>query len=141
MKAAKAPGASVQQTLSGPPQGSRPLPCSPPDFPLPSFFGGKPDRSPDLDPDDALLLRVDPAPSSSAMISFAPPPASPRQSSAADSEPPSDLPLTPVAGHPVRDGLIEHSTRADGDGFPLGSRSDRPAGPTPAGVTTQRRTS
>ena len=42
----------------------------------------------------------------------------------------------PAASHPARVGLIEHSTRAQGDGFSR-SMSTRPAGPTPAGVSTQ----
>jgi hypothetical protein len=43
----------------------------------------------------------------------------------------------PVTTQAVRAGLIEQSTRAAGNGFPSRSSSTGPAGPHPAGVTTQ----
>jgi hypothetical protein len=47
------------------------------------------------------------------------------------------LQATPATDSQARVGLIEQSTRAAGNGFPIRSTSTRPAGPTPAGVTTQ----
>ena len=41
----------------------------------------------------------------------------------------------PVASHSARAGLIEQSTRAQGNGFLVRSMSTRPAGPIPAGIT------
>ena len=43
----------------------------------------------------------------------------------------------PAASQPARVGLIEQSTRAQGNEFSARSMSTRPAGPTPAGVSTQ----
>lgn len=75
------------------------------------------------DPADALLLRFDPTTDFTAPTEHA-----------------SAQPFASPAGAHRSVGLIEQSTRPDGDGFPAWSQSTRPAGPLPAGVTTQGET-